>query len=211
MRGPAALLVVALLGFAACRGPDPDGTPRPRWHSLFDGTTLSGWTRTSFGGEGEVVLEAGHALLLPGSPLTGVTRDVPFPHRRFELRLVAARLDGSDFFCGLTFPVGDGAATLIVGGWGGSLIGLSCIDGKDASENATSSYRSFDRGKDCRIRVRVDDDAVTAWVDDERLFVVRRAGHVFTLRPEVEPSRPLGVAAFATTARIGTIEWRSLP
>ena len=36
----------------------------------------------------------------------------------YELRLEAKRVEGGDFFCGLTFPVGKEYCTLILGGWG---------------------------------------------------------------------------------------------
>lgn len=48
-------------------------------------------------------------------------------------------MSSSEFFCGLTVPVRTGTecVSLIVGGWGGSLVGISSIDGLDASETST--------------------------------------------------------------------------
>ena len=73
-----------------------------------------------------------------GSSMTGVTyQGKDLPRTDYEIRLEAQRIDGTDFFCGLTFPVHDAHLSLIVGGWGGSLVGLSSLDGKDASRNET--------------------------------------------------------------------------
>ena len=56
----------------------------------------------------------------------------------YEVTLEAMRVDGNDFFCGMTFPAGKDPCTLIVGGWGGTVVGLSSINGMDASENETT-------------------------------------------------------------------------
>ena len=73
------------------------------WKSLFDGKTLDGWAATEFGGEGDVYVEDGSIILGFGSPLTGVTYKGSHPKTNYEIRLDAMRMEGSDFFCGLTF------------------------------------------------------------------------------------------------------------
>ena len=55
-------------------------------------------------------------------------------------------MQGGDFFCGLTFPYGDASCTFVVGGWGGGLVGLSSINGDDASENETRTTISWEAG-----------------------------------------------------------------
>jgi hypothetical protein len=47
----------------------------------------------------------------------------------YEIKLEAKKVTGNDFFCGMTFPVGDSFCSFIVGGWGGPVVGLSSIDG----------------------------------------------------------------------------------
>ena len=69
------------------------------------------------------------------------------PGLNYELNVVARRVEGSDFFCGLTFPYQDSHCTLILGGWGGALVGLSCLDGRDASENETTRLMPFEKGR----------------------------------------------------------------
>jgi len=65
------------------------------------------------------------------------TGEVPEPP--FELEFEAKRVDGSDFFCTVTFPVRkDEYVSLVAGGWGGAVVGISSMDGKDASENETT-------------------------------------------------------------------------
>jgi hypothetical protein len=129
----------------------------------------------------------------------------------YEIEVVAARLDGSDFFCALNLPIGEQRASVVLGGWGGALCGLSCVNGEDASMNATRSFRGFDRGQSYRLRVRVDAIQVQAWVDDELLFAQTRDGVEFSLRTEVSPAGRLALSCFQTSARIDAVRWRRLP
>ena len=108
-------------------------TKEPPSKSLFDGKSLKGWKKTQFGGEGKVEVKDGRIVLHSGGPMTGITWTEDFPKIDYEISLEAMRVDGSDFFCGLTFPVGDKPCSFIVGGWGGGVVGLSSIDGSDAS------------------------------------------------------------------------------
>ena len=114
-----------LLLCAACAAP-PAAAP---WTDCFDGRSLASWEVTDFGGQGPVAVQGGSLELGFGSPLTGVTFTGTPPAGSYELEVCAARLEGRDFFCGLTFPVRDGHLTLVLGGWGGSLVGLSSLDG----------------------------------------------------------------------------------
>jgi hypothetical protein len=114
-----------------------------QWKKLLPQKGLDGWESTNFGGEGGVKIEDGVLTMERGEPLTGVTRlGKDFPTESFEMRWSAQRVDGSDFFAGVTFPVGKEHCSLIAGGWGGGLVGISSIDGNDASENETASYRN---------------------------------------------------------------------
>lgn len=182
------------------------------WTVLCDGTSLGRFEPTSFGGEGAVELVDGGVRLGMGMMLTGIRLSElgDLPRDGYELEVVAARLAGTDFFCGLTFPVRDGHATLICGGWGGALTGLSCLDGKDASDNETKTYRSFEKGRDYTLRVRVADGRVRAWIDGESVVDVDIEGRRVHLRTEVLKSAPLGISSYATTARVRSVRWRSL-
>lgn len=183
---------------------------RASWHALFDGRTLAGWEETPFGGEGQISVRDGRIVLEFGEPLTGITWRGPVPRINYEVRLEAMKLAGSDFFCALTFPVGDSSCSLVLGGWGGSTVGLSTIDGLDASENETTQQIAFDDNRWYAVRVRVTDARITAWLDDRPIVDVATAGRKIGIRPEVDLSRPLGIASYRTRAALRGIEVRTI-
>ena len=187
------------------RSTDPSGVPEAG-RLLFDGASLRAFETTVFGGEGEVAVEGGRLILDYGNPLTGVTWvGDELPRDDYRVDLVAQRIEGTDFFCGLTFPVRDGYATLVLGGWGGATTGLSCIDGMDASQNETTRYLYYETGVDQVVSVQVAAGRVRCTVGDELLCDVAIEDHVWETRPEVELSKPFGVCSFTTRASIGPI------
>lgn len=194
---------------AACAGPGP-AAPATPWVDLFDGRSLGAFVSTEFGGEGEVAVRDGAIHLGLGSPLTGITWTGPPPAGDYELEVTAARQLGNDFFCGVTFPVGEAHLTLVLGGWGGTVCGLSSLDGLDAAHNATRTLRRFETGRGYTVRVVVAAGRVTATLDGQPLCDAELAGHALSLRPEVELQRPLGIASFATQATVHAVRWRSL-
>jgi hypothetical protein len=205
--GKAAYLVVLLgifAGASVARGAEPAEPAKSQ--SLFDGKSLKGWKKTAFGGEGDVDVEGGKIIMRAGNPLTGITWTGDYPRMDYEISLETMRVDGSDFFCGLTFPVGDTPCTFIVGGWGGGVIGLSSIDGSDASENETTRYQEFVSGEWHQVRVRVTQDKIEAWLDGKQMAEVETKDRKISIRPEVELSRPLGVSCFSTTAALRNIK-----
>lgn len=177
--------------------------------ALFDGETLGRWEQTSFGGEGPVRVRDRAIVLEMGDPLTGVTWTGDALPPAYELALEASRLSGSDFFCGLTFPVAGSHCSLILGGWGGGTVGLSTLDGRDASENETTREMRFEDRRWYAVRVQVTATHIRAWLDDQPIVDVAIAGRRIGIRPEVDPSRPLGIASFRTTAAIRAIRLRS--
>jgi hypothetical protein len=181
------------------------------WTPLFDGRTMNGWKVTQFGGEGTVEAKNGELILGVGSNLTGVTIDRPIPRTKYEVTLEAKRVDGSDFFCGLTFPVKKDPCSLILGGWGGGVCGLSSIDGNDAHENETTKYHKFDNGRWYAVRLRVTDKKIEAWLDNEQIVDQELADHNISIRIEVEASRPFGIASYDTKAALRNIRMRLLP
>lgn len=171
------------------------------------------WAPIQFGGEGAAEWNDGVLHFDPGVEMTGIRYDGPVPTVPFEVRLEARKIEGSDFFCGLTFPVDshDACATLIVGGWGGGTLGISSIDGMDASENETTSYHNFKDNQWYAIRVRVESDRISTWIDGEELINVGIEGRKIGLRTgSIELCAPFGLAAFQTEAEFKGLEWRSL-
>ena len=181
------------------------------WQSLFDGKTLKNWKSTDFGAQGEVKVENGELILTHGDSLTGVTWQGPLPATmNYEIELDGKRVDGNDFFCGLTFPVNDKCASLICGGWGGSVCGISSLDENDAANNETTKIHKFENGTWYHIRLRVVPDKIMAWIDDEQIVDVDTKGKRISVRAEVEASQPLGIATYQTTGALKNIRLRKL-
>ena len=126
------------------------------WKSLFDGKTLGKWEvieKHSFKEHGPVEVKDGAIVLGEGRPATGIRWTGEFPKINYEVTLEAKRIEGNDFFCGVTFPVGKSPCTLILGGWGGTAVGLSNIDNNSAIENETTQFRDFKRDRWYAIRL----------------------------------------------------------
>ncbi|MDA1050338.1 MAG: DUF1080 domain-containing protein [Planctomycetota bacterium] len=201
-----AYLALVMLATGAASAADD-----PNWKPLFDGKTLKGWKITNFGGEGEVEVKDGQIVLEFGSSLTGITYDGEFPKTNYEISLEAMRVDGNDFFCGLTFPVADSHCSFILGGWGGAVVGLSSIDGRDASENETTQYKKFESGQWYKVRVRVTPERIEAWIDDKVWVDQEITGRKISTRSEVNLSKPIGISAYETRAALRKLKFRELP
>ncbi len=183
------------------------------WQSLFDGKTLGRWQvvdRFDFIQHGEVAVDDGCLVLRRGRPGTAARYAGRFPKANYEIELEARRVAGSDFFCGLTFPVGEEALSLICGGWGGSITGLSCIDGEPAAENETAGHREFENGRWYKIRLRVTDTKIEAWIDQRQIVDFKRAGRKLSIWFEPETALPLGIATWETTGAIRRIRFREI-
>ena len=182
------------------------------WIPLFDGQSLKGWKETPFTGRGVVRVAGGELLLDPGQPMTGVTAVQRFPAVNYELRFEGQRRRGNDFFATVTFPVGERFCTFVTGGWGGDIIGLSNIDGGNASENETRAYFNFENNRWYRFRLHVTAGRIRAWIDDQRVIDLDIAGREVSLRPgETKLMAPLGFASFATVGAIRNASYRSIP
>lgn len=171
---------------------------------LFDGKTLKGWQIADFSGKG-VVTVSNNQINLGNGYMTGVTYTNEVPRTNYEISLEAKRVEGSDFFCGLTFPVGTNECSFIVGGWGGGTVGLSSINGEDASQNETTKSMSFNTGQWYRVRVRVAAGKIKAWIDDDEMVNLDLEDRQLSIRLEVEPSVPLGIATWNTGSAVRDI------
>lgn len=214
------LLVTGLGGAALVQAVEPPDKPpvltdlKPGKEAvLFNGNNLDGWktiNEFSYEKHGVVAVQKGELRLPKGKPATGVAWKGDLPRTDYELSLEAKRMEGEDFFCGLTFPVGKEYCTLILGGWGGKMTGLSNIDGMSAVENETTGYEDFKDDHWYRIRLKVTDDKVEAWVDKSQIVDLKRAGRKFSVWWEQEPARPLGIATWHTTAALRGIKYKRL-
>jgi hypothetical protein len=148
-----------------------------------------------------------------GETMTSVRWKGKPPTPPFELELMAKRVDGTDFFCAITFPVRgmDECVTFVVGGWGGGTVGISSIDGKDASENETTTYGKFETDVWCAIRLVRNGERIEAWINGEKVVDVDTTGKALALRPgPIEECAPFGLATWQTTGLIRNVRWRGL-
>jgi hypothetical protein len=177
---------------------------------LFDGKTLDRWEIIEYEGHGDVYVADSSIIISKGEVISGIRWKEDFPKTNYEVTLYARRVDGNDFFCGLTFPVKDSFLTLVLGGWGGSLSGLSCIDGADAAHNLTQTNFYFGKGWWWAVRLRVTDEKVEAWIEQEKFVDFTIGDSQLSLRSEVESSVPLGITTYQTTGAIRDIKLRIL-
>jgi len=215
-----------LLGLSACAGaPEPADpktekpakpltpttVPPGQWLSLFDGKSLKGWNVTKkddFSLAGKVEVKDGAILLGEGVPFTGITCQGEFPKENFEVAWSARRVGGIDIFGGLTVPVGDSHVTMVMGGWGDSVVGLSSINDMNASDNETCKIMSFKNDQWYKFRLRVTKAKIEAWVDDKQVIDIEREGRKFTIYPELQPNRPVGFFSWSSTGALRDIDMR---
>src|SRR5262249_5443781 len=206
----AALLALALplAPQLASRAAAPPGKA---WKRLCDGKTLSGWKAVEYAGGGKVHVKDGALLLEKGKRMTGAvyTRG-DFPKMDYEVTLEGKRVAGGDFFCTTTFPAGDSFCSLVVGGWRGSVVGISSINGADASENETTRFRQFKTGRWYRIHIRVSRQWIEAWIDGQKLVDVPTTGRKITTRIECRACQPFGLATFDTIGAVRDVRVRAL-
>jgi hypothetical protein len=106
--------------------------------------------------------------------------------------------------------VGDAYCSLILGGWGGTVIGLSSINSEDASQNQTSQSMEFELGRWYNARIRITDAAIEVWLDDRQIIKQELKGNKISIRMEMDPSVPLGVASWRTKAALRDLRLRRL-
>jgi len=184
-------------------------TAEPKWTSL-DIRADGSWVQSRFGGDGKMEIADGVISLGFGDPLTGVRWEGDFPRQQYEISLEARRTGGFDFFCGMTVPVGEERCSLILGGWGGSLVGLSSIDGMDAANNETMLIREFEQNRWYQVRMRVTEKRLRVWLDKEEIIDFERDGRPLDIRAEMEQSTPLGIAAFQCESQLRNVRYRKI-
>ena len=188
------------------RGGMPKTMALSEFPIVFDGRPRTGWDATNFGPQGPVTVSGEEIVLGMGDGCTGITWREEFPTENYLVELDARRVEGNDFFCGMTFPAGKSPCSLIIGGWGGTTVGLSSIDGEDAFHNSTRKSISFEKNRWYHIRLSVTPEKLRAWIDTTNVVDFAIANHRLSIRPEVELSRPFGIASWNTTAGIRRVQ-----
>ncbi|MGY8769613.1 MAG: 3-keto-disaccharide hydrolase [Pirellulales bacterium] len=182
--------------------------------SLFDGKTLKQWKvleKDVFEHHGKVEVKNGELHLAKGDPTTGIVYTGKMPKVNYEIALEAKRVEGGDFFCGLTIPINDSHCTLILGGWGGGVTGISNVDNYAAIENETTSFTEFENNQWYKVKVQVTKTHIKAWVDKENIIDLEIGDHKFGVWWEQEHARPLGVANWHTGSALRNITLKKLP
>lgn len=209
---PAAML----LGAAFAADDIKPAAEAPKEFVLFNGKSLDDWEAVDVGGSGVVELEGGVMIINQGESVSGAVykKAAALPMTNYEITLEAKRLQGVDFFVGLTFPVGDvkHCATLVCGGWGGSVTGISSINGLDASENNTSSYQRFEDDKWYAVKLRVTPENLGVWIGEKQVIDEDIREKKIGVRPgPMESYLPLSLTTFSTTAAIRNVKLTPIP
>ena len=193
---------------------------------LFDGKTLTGWIPLEMGGGGpvEVVeefvpsnspeMEPSNVIMLNrGDMMTGISWTNGPARMNYEIEWEAMRVDGNDFFAAMSFPVQDSYVTFIPAGWGGSVVGISSINGHDASENETSRYHPLETQKWHQFKVRVTEKKVEAWINGEKVVNLNTVGKTLGLRsgsPSEIKRYGIVCTAYCSTGAIKKIRMRKI-
>lgn len=203
-----ALVPPSMAGDPPKAEPAVESSPVEKLESLFDGKTLAKWkliTKYDFEDHGSVSVKDGAIHLEEGRPATGIRWTGEMPRTNYELSFDAMRVEGGDFFVGLTFPVGESNCSWIVGGWGGSIVGLSNINDEPAAENETTQYMRFENKRWYHLRLRVTPTSVQGWIDGKPVIDVKTENRKFSIWWEQEPALPLGFSTWITSAALKNI------
>ncbi|MGL4552276.1 MAG: 3-keto-disaccharide hydrolase [Gemmataceae bacterium] len=195
------------VAFAGAAAPPPP----VKWTALFDGKSMEGWKESDFFGKGKSHVKGGALVMEKGKALTGVTyAGKDFPKTDYEFTFEAKKVDGDDFFCTSTFPVGESHCSFVVGGWSGTVVGLSNLDFQDASSNDTSKYMEFQTGRWYRITVRVTPKRIAAWIDGKPMVDADISDRTVGIRVECNACRPFGLCTYNTVGAVRDVRVRKL-
>jgi len=231
--------MVALLFFVSSVRTMADDTSAgddKKWTPMFDGKTLDGWSISKTDADKKAEVKDGVIIVGREDLAAGVKYDKPFPKSNYEIMYQAKRANGYDFFGTITFPVKESHCSFVTGGWSGTVIGLSSINGYDASENETTAFYQFKDKQWYQFRVCVSDDRILVWLypvdtdskiikadqDDAKAVAAARKeietpkvdldlkDKRMTTRLEVSFFKPLGISTWNTEGHLRDIKYREL-
>lgn len=163
-------------------------------------------TAEPFASHGAARVAAGILTLETGKPGTGASYRGPVPRIDYTISAEAQRTKGDDFFYGLTFPIHDQHASLIIGGWGGGVTGISNLNGNSAVENETTAYTPFENNRWYAIELVVTSQQITAAIDGRRILAIETAKYQYEVWPQQAVMIPLGIATWKTSAEIRNLK-----
>lgn len=184
---------------------EKDKSDGKKWQAL-----TGKWSKCEFGGDGPIEINDKLLSLGMGDPITGLKWEGDVLRDNYEIELEARRVEGFDFFCAITMPIAKDHISLVLGGWGGGVVGISSIDDRDASDNETTMFRNFDNGKWYKVRVRIEQSRLVVWLDDVLMFEHDRKDHRFDIRFEMDLCTPLGLANYQCKSEIRNCRVRPL-
>lgn len=198
--------------FSVAAVPEENGISVLDTLPMLEENELGRWKAAPFAFDGDLDVREGVLNTGLGSYLSGViwTEDPP-ARNKYEVELEARYLYGHDFFLGLTIPLGERYCTWIVGGWGGTVVGISDIDGHSADDNETTLKMSFAKERWYRFKIRVVEERIQCWIDGKPVIDLRTKGRQLNLRPgQIVQSVPLGISSYDTMAEYRNMVWRNL-
>ncbi len=160
--------------------------------------------------------KAGILVLKGGSPFSAVKYTGPetlLNLKGYEIKWDAMRTGGSDFFSALTFPVGDWktCVSIVNGGWGGTVVGVSNIGFANASENETSRGYTFTNGRWYEFTVQVTPDVIRLLINGVEQFKVTVTGKKLSMHmSEITKCQPLGFSSYSSDGAIRHLRIRAL-
>lgn len=178
------------------------------WMELFDGKTLNGWKQDEFNRPSTIQVKDRSLIFGEGYPFTALSWRGKFPAENYEVEVTAMRRSGRDIFCGLLFPVGTTYVSMVLGGWGNSVVGLSSIDYLDASSNETTLLMSFTDNRWYHVRLQVTTEMIQAWIDDKQVINLMLRDRTISPYPGLELLAPFGVFTWMTGAAMRDLRIR---
>lgn len=194
---------LVLFLFTGCSESKPQ-----RW-DLLGAAMVPHWQALVIEGAGKPQIGPGEIVLPEGAPMTAVRfggwEAMGLPVVDYAIEYEAMRLAGQDFFGAVTFPIRSlkTCATLVNGGWGGGLVGISNIDEQSANENATRSEHRFVNGQWYRFRLEVRSEEIKGWLDGRLIINASIKARTISLRAgDIEQCAPFGLATYGTTGKM---------
>lgn len=206
--------MLAGAGLNSCKPAAPSSIgkdEKPVSWALLEGDAIKLWQPAGIPDEAPMSVNAGVLTLPAGQPMTGAKWTgwtEQLPGTDYGIEYEAMRVEGEDIFGMVTFPVGShqSHATFVLGGWGGTVTGISSIDFKDANENQTRAEQRFENGRWYKVRIEVRPEDLRAWVEGRLVVNATIKGKKVGLRPGfIDHCLPFGFASYGTTGKIRAV------